>query len=68
MENWLKVCILVVIAASTTGNEEVSPAKLLFSKQILNKYLVEGMDIVIKYVYPILNFFLMIGLLFSTKS
>nr|CAG4636557.1 EOG090X0EPM [Eubosmina coregoni]SVE70092.1 EOG090X0EPM [Eubosmina coregoni] len=49
MENWLKVCILVVIAASTTGNEEVSPAKLLFSKQILNKYLVEGMDIVIKY-------------------
>ena len=54
MDNWLKVCILIVIAVSTTGNEEASPAKLLFSKQILNKYLVEGMDIVIKYEKKIL--------------
>nr|CAG4649728.1 EOG090X0EPM [Scapholeberis mucronata]SVE93913.1 EOG090X0EPM [Scapholeberis mucronata] len=49
MYNWLKVCIVVVFAFAATGNEEATPAKLLFSKQILNKYLVEGMDIVIKY-------------------
>nr|SVE77282.1 EOG090X0EPM [Daphnia lumholtzi]SVE77897.1 EOG090X0EPM [Daphnia lumholtzi]SVE78527.1 EOG090X0EPM [Daphnia lumholtzi]SVE79156.1 EOG090X0EPM [Daphnia lumholtzi] len=49
MDNWLKICIVVVLAVVTTGNEEATPAKLLFSKQILNKYLVEGMDIVIKY-------------------
>nr|CAG4642084.1 EOG090X0EPM [Eurycercus lamellatus] len=49
MENWFKICVLVVIAAVTMGNEEAAPARLLFSKQILNKYLVEGMDIVIKY-------------------
>nr|CAG4646612.1 EOG090X0EPM [Macrothrix elegans] len=49
MENWLKICIFVVLAVVAAGNEEVTPAKLLFSKQILNKYLVEGMDIVIKY-------------------
>jgi hypothetical protein len=48
MDNWLKICLLVVFAVATTGNEEATPAKLLFSKQILNKYLVEGMDIVIK--------------------
>nr|CAG4635102.1 EOG090X0EPM [Alona affinis] len=50
MDHWLKICILVVFASAvTTGNEEAAPARLLFSKQILNKYLVEGMDIVIKY-------------------
>jgi hypothetical protein len=48
MDNWLKICLVVVFAVATTGNEEASPAKLLFSKQILNKYIVEGMDIVIK--------------------
>lgn len=49
MDNWLKICLVVVFAVATAGNEEATPAKLLFSKQILNKYLVEGMDIVIKY-------------------
>nr|CAG4650526.1 EOG090X0EPM [Sida crystallina] len=50
MANWLKFCFLIVlVAATTSGNDETTSAKLLFSKQILNKYLVEGMDIVIKY-------------------
>nr|CAG4645157.1 EOG090X0EPM [Leptodora kindtii] len=49
MTNWLKISILLVLAATTLGNEESTSAKLLFSKQILNKYLVEGMDIVIRY-------------------
>ena len=48
MTNWLKISILLVLAATTLGNEESTSAKLLFSKQILNKYLVEGMDIVIR--------------------
>ncbi len=52
MDNWFKLCVLLLVAAATTGNEEAAPAKLLFSKQILNKYLVEGMDIVIKYDFP----------------
>nr|CAG4638770.1 EOG090X0EPM [Cyclestheria hislopi] len=46
---WLRFTILVALCAVTLGDEEASPAKLLFSKQILNKYLVEGMDIIIKY-------------------
>lgn len=49
MERLLKICVLVLMASTTLGNDEATPAKLLFSKQILNKYLVEGMDVVIKY-------------------
>lgn len=48
MESWLKVLVFVAAVALASGNEEATPAKLLVSKQILNKYLVEGMDIVIK--------------------
>nr|CAG4648284.1 EOG090X0EPM [Moina brachiata]SVE93291.1 EOG090X0EPM [Moina brachiata] len=51
MESWLKVLVLVATLTLASGNEEASPAKLLVSKQILNKYLVEGMDIVIKYSF-----------------
>lgn len=47
MERWI-ICAIALFAVVVTGNEEASPAKLLFSKQILNKYLVEGMDVVIK--------------------
>jgi len=50
MSNWLSLCLMAVLAISSTSCEDESPAaKLLFSKQILNKYLVEGMDVVIKY-------------------
>nr|CAG4648920.1 EOG090X0EPM [Polyphemus pediculus] len=49
MNKLFRLCVVVLLASSTLGNEEASPAKLLFSKQILNKYLVEGMDIVLKY-------------------
>jgi len=48
MERLFKICVLVLMVSTTLGNDEATPAKLLFSKQILNKYLVEEMDVVIK--------------------
>ncbi|PNF41412.1 Translocon-associated protein subunit beta [Cryptotermes secundus] len=46
----LNFIFLVTLAVYINGNEEEeTAARLLISKQILNKYLVEDMDIVVKY-------------------
>lgn len=57
MTNKIIFCILFVILGSINcdSDEETGP-RLLVSKQILNKYLVEKMDIIIKYtIYNIGN-------------
>lgn len=41
--------IALSLCSSTFANEEETGPKLLVSKQVLNKYLVENMDIVVKY-------------------
>jgi translocon-associated protein subunit beta len=45
------LCILALATLAACGNgndEEETGARLLISKQILNKYLVEEMDIIVK--------------------
>lgn len=45
----LKLIFFLVIAALASCDENEPRARLLVSKQVLNKYLVENMDITVKY-------------------
>lgn len=41
--------LILIIAAAVSADDEPAVARLVVSKQVLNKYLVENMDILIKY-------------------
>lgn len=51
MNKFLGLCVIAVIGLFTvcTAADDETSARLLVSKQILNKYLVEQSDIVVKY-------------------
>lgn len=46
---FVKLCIVLLLGTLCHADEEETGAKLLVSKHVLNKYLVESMDLVVKY-------------------
>ncbi|XP_017787082.1 PREDICTED: translocon-associated protein subunit beta [Nicrophorus vespilloides] len=56
MMNRILLCVVVTLLGVAHCNEEETGPRLLVSKQVMNKYLVENMDIVVKYtIYNIGN-------------
>jgi hypothetical protein len=63
----LVACLIAPIHSAANTNEDLEDAKLLVVKSILNNYIVEGLDLSIKYtIYNIGNRFAAAGLPLTT--
>ena len=68
MNSFKLICVTFAVLFATlqaTVVEDLEDAKLLFNKQILNNYVVEGTDIVVKYnIYNIGNQYVLFSKIF----
>lgn len=50
MKLWLRLLVACVLATAAVTSDDESIARLLVHKRILNKYFVEGKDMVVEYI------------------